>query len=437
MIQKKFGTILFSDSRCQKQANELQLDKTGMQKKNDINVPETFDGREIWKDYMNPIDYQSSCISCWAFTSLFVLASRLAIYTKGQYNFKFSVAKMIFQKNNLIWDKVKNEIISGIPFDYRTKDKIIKVNTCSENSLLDAWQYLYSFGVPEDRCVNDRSRIDNAYSPNILFGDSYDQCPVTKEEMIHHRVGGYYYVPGTVSKSVNFPSGNEANIRRDIYHWGPCTSAMRIFKDFLEWDGVGIYKWDGFSEQVSITGHSVVIIGWGEENGQKYWIVRNSWGDDWGVDKGYFKIVRGLNNCEIEENVFVGFPTLPAFKMFLEHPVLYRFDDFILRGKWGIMDNGYKLTSYEKIIFNKDPKFKDKINDFIYNMKYWPDFSKLIAAELSTIIFNVKEENKLKENFDLKENYICKRKDNFENNIIIFIILLIIVKMFLKKSKII
>ena len=121
MIQKKFGTILFSDSRCQKQANELQLDKTGMKKKIDINVPETFDGREIWKDYINPIDYQSSCKSCWAFTSLFVLACRLAIYTKGQYNFKFSVAKMIFQKNNLIWDNVKNEIISGIPFDYIRK----------------------------------------------------------------------------------------------------------------------------------------------------------------------------------------------------------------------------------------------------------------------------------------------------------------------------
>ena len=36
MIQKKFGTILFSDSRCQKQTNELQLDKTGMKKKIDI-----------------------------------------------------------------------------------------------------------------------------------------------------------------------------------------------------------------------------------------------------------------------------------------------------------------------------------------------------------------------------------------------------------------
>lgn len=54
-------------------------------------------------------------------------------------------------------------------------------------------------------------------------------------------------------------------------------------------------------------GHAVKLIGWGEEFRFSYWLMVNSWNDDWG-DHSAFKIQRGTNKCGIDNSITAGIP---------------------------------------------------------------------------------------------------------------------------------
>ena len=47
--------------------------------------------------------------------------------------------------------------------------------------------------------------------------------------------------------------------------------------------------------------HEISIVGFGEEDGKKFWVARNSWGQAWG-ESGLFRVVRGTNNIGIESD---------------------------------------------------------------------------------------------------------------------------------------
>lgn len=55
--------------------------------------------------------------------------------------------------------------------------------------------------------------------------------------------------------------------------------------------------------------HSIRLLGWGVDNGDPYWLLANSWGTEWG-DNGFIKVLRGSNECEIENRVVFGTPKI-------------------------------------------------------------------------------------------------------------------------------
>ncbi len=47
--------------------------------------------------------------------------------------------------------------------------------------------------------------------------------------------------------------------------------------------------------------HYVEVVGFGIENDIPFWEIKNSWSTAWG-NQGFFKIIRGINNMNIESD---------------------------------------------------------------------------------------------------------------------------------------
>lgn len=107
----------------------------------------------------------------------------------------------------------------------------------------------------------------------------------------HALTGAGQLIPITRYGSLRSPEREE--LKAALIDHGPLVAEMAVMSGFGSYTG-GVYEHSG-EESVSDINHQVVIVGYDDRQG--CWIVKNSWGPEWGED-GYFRIAYG--DCMIE-----------------------------------------------------------------------------------------------------------------------------------------
>jgi len=241
-------------------------------------VPDTFDSRTNWANCptIGMIRDQSACGTCWAFGASEAISDRYCTYG---VNSNLSVAS--------------GDI--GFCCDFSCGDG------CDGGFPSAAWDYWVQNGVVDEDCYPYPFPSCDHHVPN-----SKNPCPSQE-----------YPTPDCPNKCANnknwqsskhfgsdsFSVSGEAQIKQEIFSHGPVETAFSVYQDFLTYES-GVYK---RTSNQYLGGHAVKILGWGTLNGVKYWLVANSWNPSWG-DKGYFRIIRGVNECGIESSCNGGVP---------------------------------------------------------------------------------------------------------------------------------
>uniref|UniRef100_A0A8C9Y6Z9 Cathepsin 12 n=1 Tax=Sander lucioperca TaxID=283035 RepID=A0A8C9Y6Z9_SANLU len=93
------------------------------------------------------------------------------------------------------------------------------------------------------------------------------------------------------------PKGDEQALADAVATIGPITVALDADHSSFLFYSSGIY--DEQACNPNNLSHAVLLVGYGSEGGQDYWIIKNSWGSSWG-EGGYMRMVRdGKNTCGI------------------------------------------------------------------------------------------------------------------------------------------
>ncbi|CAM9123393.1 unnamed protein product [Chrysoparadoxa australica] len=98
------------------------------------------------------------------------------------------------------------------------------------------------------------------------------------------------------------PVNGEHRMMNEIYDRGPI--ACDVDANTLHAYTSGIHNPSEWGQ----TNHVISVAGWGEEDGVKFWKVRNSWGEYWG-EEGWFRVVRGKNALNIESECVWAVPS--------------------------------------------------------------------------------------------------------------------------------
>nr|XP_044251832.1 procathepsin L-like [Drosophila takahashii] len=106
-------------------------------------------------------------------------------------------------------------------------------------------------------------------------------------------------IGATSSGFVKLPYGDEKKLAEAVASIGPIYVSIDGSQESFLNHKSGIYEDPKCSSSIQKAGqiHDVLIVGYGTDpaTGKDYWLVKNSWGTDWG-ENGYIRMIRNANN---------------------------------------------------------------------------------------------------------------------------------------------
>ena len=218
-----------------------------------VTLPTNYDWRttDDGKRCTPKVQSQGSCGSCYAFATAIVFAARYCQVRTGA------------------------AVIDYSPQDLLTCS--VRTSGCDGGLFEEALTYLEEYGITTLAC-----------KPYLEMNSPSDATP--KQRCVSTKcasgdpIGKSYCKKGT-----SIVLYGKDRIKYEITQRGPIGTAMIVYDDLMSYKS-GIYKSVQGAKQ---GGHAIVLFGWGLDTSVtpniEYWLVMNTWGDDWG-ESGYFRI---------------------------------------------------------------------------------------------------------------------------------------------------
>jgi len=233
-------------------------------------LPSHVDWRENDVAVVTPPKNQGSCGSCWAFATTEVMESHIAIKT----------GKLIKLSPQDLVNCVKNP------------EKCGGAGGCEGATYELGFDYIKKHGLKKEN--------------ELPYTGRDGVCSIRKGLTLRGRHHNKFHIKaatGTASITgyANVPTNDYVTTMNAVAKTGPVAIALDA-SNFSSYEG-GVFHANGWS-----LNHAVVLVGYGtdEETGKDYWLVRNSWGADWG-ESGYIRIKReGESHCGYDKEPLEG-----------------------------------------------------------------------------------------------------------------------------------